>query len=160
MSKLLLIDLNKCDACETCEVECAYMYRAKAADHGVLTLRERATFMLVCRRCEEPGCVAACRFDALERLPDGVLERYNLRCVSCKCCTLACPFGTIYPDTVPFYVTQCDYCLSARGDKPPCAASCSKGAIEYREVDEDEEGVYLIDDKLAVRAPKWEKENV
>jgi len=160
MSKRLLIDLNKCDACETCEVECSYMYRAKAADHGVLTLRERATFMLVCRRCEEPSCVAACRFDALEKQDDGVLRRYNLRCVSCKCCALACPFGTIYPDTVPFYVTQCDYCLSARGDGPPCVASCSKGAIEYREVNEDEEGVYLLDESLAVKASKWEKEDV
>jgi len=160
MAKRLLIDLNKCDACETCDVECSYMYRAKATDHGILTLRERATFMLVCRRCEDPSCVAACRFEALERQDDGVLKRYNMRCVSCKCCSHACPFGTIYPDTVPFYATQCDYCLSSRVDDPPCLASCSNGAIEYREVDDGEEGVYLLDDKLAVRAAKWEKEDV
>ena len=154
--KRLLVDLNRCDACDTCEVQCSYLYRPRAGDHGVLALRERATFMLICRRCEDPACVAACRFDALERV-DGVIKRHNLRCVSCKCCSHACPFGTIYPETVPFYVTHCDYCLGARADVPPCATSCSKGAIAYTEVDEEEEGVFVIDENLAVRAPRWEK---
>ena len=161
MAKRLLIDLNKCDACERCEVDCAAFYRAKATDHGVLSLREMATFALVCRRCEDPGCVAACKFDALERQADGILKRYNLRCVSCKCCAHACPFGTIYPDAVPFYVTRCDFCVAEKGEEPPCVPSCSRGALEYREVDPSgEEGVYLLGEHLAVRAPKWEKEDV
>ena len=54
MAKRLFIDLDKCDACETCAVECAAFYRTGAADHGVLQLRELATFALVCRRCEQP----------------------------------------------------------------------------------------------------------
>ena len=108
--KRLLVDLNTCDACDTCEVQCSYMYRPHAADHGMLALRERATFLLICRRCEDPACVAACRFEALER-EDEVIKRHNMRCVSCKCCSHACPFGTIYPETVPFYVTSCDYCI-------------------------------------------------
>ena len=160
MAKRLFIDLDACDACDTCGVDCAYMYRASPKDHGVLTLRERATFMLVCRRCEDPSCVAACRFDALERQEDGVLKRHNMRCVSCKCCSHACPFGTIYPETVPFYVTQCDYCLSSCTAEPPCVASCTKGALAYREVDESEAGVYLLDETLAVKASKWEKGDV
>ena len=38
----------------------------------------------------------------------GVIMRYNLRCVSCKSCALACPFGTIYTEMLPFYATHCD----------------------------------------------------
>ena len=106
MTKRLVIDLNKCDKCEKCQVECSYFYRARAEDHGLLTLRELATFAVVCRRCENPGCVASCKFDALERQPDGIIKRHNMRCVSCKCCSHGCPFGTIYPETVPFYVTN------------------------------------------------------
>ena len=159
MGKRLLLDLNTCDGCEECAVECSYFYRARATEHGVLTLREQASFALICRRCEDASCVAACRFDALERQTDGVLRRYNLRCVSCKCCAHACPFGTIYPDTVPFYVTNCDTCIGSRSEAPPCALSCVKGAIEYREVDESDEGVYVLGERLAVRAPKWEKDD-
>ncbi|MFO7870334.1 MAG: 4Fe-4S dicluster domain-containing protein [Kiritimatiellia bacterium] len=161
MARRLFIDLNKCDDCEKCEVDCAYFYRAKASDHGILSVREAATFALVCRRCEEASCVKACRFDALERQENGVLKRYNMRCVSCKCCSHACPFGTIYPDAVPFYATNCDYCLERGDGEPPCVTSCVKNAIEYREVKESEkDGVYLLGDHLAVRAPKWEKSAV
>jgi len=161
MAKRLFIDLNKCDECEKCTVECAAFYRVNPTDHGVLSLREMATFLLICRRCEDPSCVAACKFDALERQEDGVLKRYNLRCVSCKCCAHACPFGTIYPEALPFYVTNCDFCVAAAGQEPPCVSSCVKGAIEYREVEASEQdGVYLVGENLAVRAPKWEKADV
>jgi len=156
--KRLFIDLTKCDECEKCAVDCDYFYPAKATDHGVLALREMATFALVCRRCEEPSCVAACRFDALERQDDGVLKRYNMRCVSCKCCSHACPFGTIYPETVPFYVTNCDYCVTSANGEPPCVAGCDKNAIEFKEVEQSEkEGIYVLGENLAVRAVKWEK---
>jgi Fe-S-cluster-containing dehydrogenase component len=161
VAKRLFIDLTKCDDCESCSVQCAYFYRNKATDHGVLTLRELATFALVCRRCEDPSCVAACRFDALERQEDGLLKRWNMRCVSCKCCSHACPFGTIYPDTVPFYTTNCDFCISAAVDQPPCVPSCAKGALAFAEVEASEdEGVYILNDHLAVRAPKWDKASV
>ena len=160
MAKRLVIDLNNCDACETCEVECTYFFRPKLTDHGILALREMATFLFVCRRCEDPACVAACRFEALERQEDGVLKRHNMRCVSCKCCSHACPFGTIYPDALPFYATNCDFCASKPEQQPPCVLSCTRGAIEFRDVAEDEEGIHLAGENLAVRAPKWDKTDV
>jgi Fe-S-cluster-containing dehydrogenase component len=125
-----------------------------------LALREVATFALVCRRCEEPSCVAACRFDALERQSDGVLKRYNMRCVSCKSCSQACPFGTIYPETIPFYVSNCDFCTGS-GKEPPCVPRCEKKAIEFREVEaSDKDGIYLLNEHVAVRAPRWNKKDV
>ena len=158
MSKMLVIDLEKCDRCDRCGVDCGYFYRAHAGDHGVLAIRERATFLLVCRRCREPSCVDVCPFNALERQSDGVLKRYNLRCVSCKLCAHACPFGTIYPDMLPFYVTPCDFCLRGADIQPPCVRSCAQGALEYRAVAADEADVHMLDAHLAARAPKWERE--
>ncbi|NQT91250.1 MAG: hypothetical protein HQ559_00710 [Lentisphaerae bacterium] len=160
MANRLLIDLNKCDECEKCSVECTYFYRPTMTDHGILTVREQATFALVCRRCEEPSCVAACKFEALERQEDGVLKRHNLRCVSCKCCSHACPFGTIYPETVPFYTTQCDLCTASAVDVPPCSPTCVKDAIEYREIDGSEGGISILSEGLAVRSATWNKEDV
>ena len=157
MGKRLVIDLDKCDRCDHCGVSCSYFYRPHATDHGVLTLRERATFALVCRRCEEPSCVDACPFNALERQGDGVLKRHNLRCVSCKLCVHACPFGTIYPDMVPFYATPCSFCLGPTDSEPPCARSCGRGALAYREVDPEEPRLHILDENLAVRSAKWIK---
>jgi len=161
MGKRLFIDMTKCDSCEKCTVDCGAFYRAKATDHGILTLREMAQFALICRRCENACCVAACRFEALEREEDGVLKRHNLRCVSCKCCSQACPFGTIYPDTVPFYVTKCDFCMTRIEGVPPCVPACINRAVEYRDVEESEkDAIYVLSDHLAIRAPKWDKKDV
>ena len=85
MTERLVIDLAACDRCDSCSVGPA-----------VLALRERATFELVCRRCEHASCVEACPFDALERGEDGIIKRHNMRCVSCKSCSLASSFGSSY----------------------------------------------------------------
>ncbi len=160
MSKKLVIDLNQCDECEKCAVKCAYHYQPQpASEHGILALREEVNFLLVCRRCENPCCAAACRFEALERQPGGFMKRYNLRCVSCKCCAHACPFGTIYPDTVPIYSARCDYCLPLAGGEPACVASCVKNAIEHREVEEGED-LIMLGDHLAVRSRRFSKNDL
>jgi Fe-S-cluster-containing hydrogenase component 2 len=153
----LIIDLAQCDRCESCGVHCDYYYRPHEQDHGLLGLRERATFELVCRRCEFASCVIACPFEAIERQGDGVIRRYNLRCVSCKLCALACPFGTIYPDMLPFYETPCDACLNRNDEAPPCVASCGQGALEYRLVDPVEKEVHIVDEHLAARTHRWVK---
>ena len=157
--KRLLIDLNKCDACDTCTVKCGYFYQPDVTDHGLVALRELIAYILVCRRCENPSCVAACRFSALERQPDGVLQRYNMRCVSCKCCSQACPFGTIYAEVIPFFSTRCDYCLGKLGQgDPSCLSTCAKQAITFQEVEESEkEGIFFVNEHLAAKAPKWKK---
>ena len=144
--KRLIIDLAQCDRCEECGVDCG----------GVPTLREQATFELVCRRCALASCVAACPFDALERLADGgVIRRHNLRCVSCKLCAHACPFGTIYPEMLGFYQAPCHGCRPDEGQAPPCVAGCARGALEYRALEPNEPGVYVIDGFLAARAERW-----
>ena len=160
MSKRIVLDLTKCEGCESCAVRCGYFYRPHDTDQGIQSLKERATFMIVCRRCEHASCIASCPYDALERQEDGTIKRYNLRCVSCKLCTQGCPFGTIYPEMVGFYVSPCDYCIDRTAEEPPCVSGCVRDAITYREVDPEEPDVHIIDEHLAVIAPRWEKEKV
>jgi Fe-S-cluster-containing dehydrogenase component len=162
MSKRLFIDVAKCDECTECTVRCDYLYQPQLTDHGLTSLRELINYVLVCRRCENPSCVASCRFEALERQPDGVLKRHNLRCVSCKCCSQGCPFGTIYPELTPFYAVRCDYCAAKlEQGETGCLATCAKKAIEYKEVEESEkEGIFFVNDHLAAKAPRWNKKNV
>ena len=163
MTKRLVIDLETCSGCPSCTARCAYFYRPHAQDHGIDGLRERATFALLCRRCPEPSCIKACAYRALERQPDGLLARHNLRCVSCKLCAQACPFGIIYPELLGFYETPCDFCTGSLGpdDRPPCVASCPRGAVAYREVEaaEVEDGkkrLHLIGEHLAAIADAWD----
>lgn len=146
--KRLVIDLAACDSCHSSEGYCA------VDCGGLVNLREQLTFALVCRRCEVASCILACPFSALERKQDGgVIRRHNLRCVSCTLCAQACPFGTIQVEMLPFYQAFCDGC-AGRPEKQ-CVATCRQGAVEYREVGPNEEGVYIVDEYLAARADRW-----
>lgn len=153
--KRLFLNLDICSACEQCVAGCSYYYHLD--NRGIDRLRELATYALVCRQCEEGTCVQACPVEALERNEDGVLTRYSMRCIGCKSCAHACPFGTIYVELLPYKLSDCDYCVDRAEEKAPlCVRSCPYGALEFKEVEEDvENGVYLIGDSLAVLSHHW-----
>jgi Fe-S-cluster-containing dehydrogenase component len=153
--KRLVLDLDTCSRCPECVVRCSYYYHPD--NRGIDRLRELATYSLVCRRCEQGTCVQACPVDALERDESGVLRRHGMRCIGCRSCAHACPFGTIYTDLLPYALSGCDLCLDrAESESPVCVRTCPYGALEYRDADEDADaGLHLVDDRLAVRSHAW-----
>ena len=162
----LFIDLDKCSTgeCGKCTVKCSYLYsRARPVNNGIISVAELATYYLVCRRCESPHCVLSCPRDALEQQADKgkLLIRHNMRCVSCKSCSLACPYGTIYPENVPFLVHNCDFCMDRRNepDEPLCIKTCPYGALSLKSSDEvTDENTFLVGDNLIVHSVHWMRE--
>ena len=158
--KRLFIDLDICSTCEECIVACSYFYHQE--NNGVASVREYATFTTLCRHCEEAPCVNSCYHQALERASDGHLKRYKMRCTSCKSCTIACPFGVILPDVIPYLDAKCDYCVGVTGQLPKCVTSCPEKALELREevVEDLEKNIFLVGENLAVHTRKWSREDV
>jgi Fe-S-cluster-containing dehydrogenase component len=159
MAKKLIIDLDAFRRDKNIEAKCTYFYHPN--NDGTKALREMATYAVICRQCELAGCVQSCPKEALEKQPNGVLQRYNLRCIACKCCAVACPFGTILTELIPFYTSQCDYCLGRTPDMdtPDCVKTCSKKeALKFEEIQENpESGIYFIGEHLAARAANFIK---
>lgn len=157
--KKLLIDLDICSGCGECGMLCSYIQHP--ANNGITTLREFAHFAVICRKCDDAPCVASCPWEALEMQETRTLKRYMMRCTSCKNCSRACPFGTIYPETIPFVTARCDFCLGRlEDDKTPiCLESCSRGGIRYGEFEENkEEHIYKVSNHLVVKTNnKWER---
>ncbi len=154
--KRILVDLEVCHKCKKCTAECSYFYHPE--NKGFINLLEMVTRMEVCRKCEEAPCVTACPKEALEKQADGVLQRYTMRCIGCNTCALACPFGAIYPEIIPYLGSQCDYCSGRlKGDEQPlCVRTCPEGAIKYGEIQESEEkNIRAAGDKLVVHAIPW-----
>ncbi len=158
--KRLFINLDVCATgkCQKCEIKCSYLYHPENC--GIISAVELATYSLVCRRCEEPHCVKACPQEALEQQKDKnkLLIRHNLRCVSCKSCSHACPYGTIYPENVPLLIHNCDYCLDRRNtkDEPLCISSCPHGALLLAQADlELDENTFLVGNNLIIHSTHW-----
>lgn len=161
----LFIDLDICarGKCKECEIKCSYFYHPE--NSGIISVVELATYALVCRKCEEPHCVNACPVEALEQQEekdkDKVLVRHNMRCISCKSCSHACPYGTIYPELVPLLGQSCDFCLDRRNEKsePLCIKSCSYGALSLKDADaKPDENTFLVGDNLIVHSTHWQWE--
>jgi len=154
--KRLFIDLEICYKCKECSATCSYFFHPE--NKGVVSLLELASRAQICRNCEAAPCVTSCPWEALEKQDDGTLKRYTMRCTSCKSCTMACPFGVIYPALVPYLLSACDFCLG--GEKEPeCVKGCPEGAVKFTEVEESKEkDIYFIGEHLAVHAVHWVKE--
>ena len=156
MGAKLIIDLAKCDLQENSNVRCSCNNHPE--NKGIDSLLEMIRFSLICRRCESAPCIKACPNDALEKLPSkyndsGVLQRYNMRCTGCGTCAIACPFGTIYTDLIPYPSSVCDLCrdrLESNG-KPLCVNSCGDGSIDYRQAQANENDIVDVFDEIAVK---------
>ncbi len=144
MAAKLVIDLAKCKLQSESGVRCSYKHHPE--NKGIDSLLEMIRFALVCRRCEEAPCINACPQNALEKIPSkhndaGTLKRANLLCTGCGSCAIACPFGTIYTDLIPYPSSVCDVCKDRLkpAEKPLCVTTCKDGSIDYREVDLNKE---------------------
>ncbi len=129
MKKAISIDPSRCDGCRNCEIACAI---AKEGEPNLSKARIRVVrfpdagyyYPFICLQCESPYCVARCPASALTKNPDtGVVEHDKGKCVGCKMCLLACPFGAI--KILEGFPSRCDFC----GGDPVCVKFCEPGAI-------------------------------
>jgi Fe-S-cluster-containing dehydrogenase component len=152
MGKKLIIDLAKSKTQSESNVLCSYKHHP--GNNGFDSLLEMIRFALICRRCEAAPCISACPVGALEKVPSktripiggglddyGILKRANMLCTGCGGCAIACPFGTVYTDLIPYPSSVCDRCKGRLkpDEKPLCVTTCEDGSIDYREVDFDKE---------------------
>jgi formate dehydrogenase iron-sulfur subunit len=152
MSKALLYDSTSCIGCKQCEQACAEHNQLpysdtvaaedKQSDHKyTVVLTKSDKFMRrLCMNCEDPACVSACPVAALRKTAAGPVIYEADRCMGCRYCMIACPFG------VPKYewdkvfpkVRKCTMCSDrvANGKQTACAEICPTGATKFGERDD------------------------
>ena len=54
---------------------------------------EEMPIMVLCNHCEKPPCVRACPTKATYKKKDGVVAMDYHRCIGCRFCMAACPYG-------------------------------------------------------------------
>ena len=152
MSKALLYDATVCIGCKQCEQACADKNKLRyddavageqrQSDHKytvVLTKGEKFMRRL-CMNCQEPACASVCPVGALRKTELGPVTYDENKCMGCRYCMVACPFG------VPKYewgkvlpkVQKCTMCADrvAAGQQTACAEICPTGATKFGDRDE------------------------
>ena len=112
---------------------------------------EAKNFPLLCNHCTSPPCTRVCPTKATFKREDGVVMMDQHRCIGCRFCMAACPFGarsfnwgdprrapgalnpgfptnTTYPTRAMGVVEKCTFCAErlAKGQLPACVEAANK----------------------------------
>ena len=127
-------------------------------------------FLVTCNHCKNAPCVQACPTQATFKREDGIVLMDFHRCIGCRFCMAACPFGSRsfnFRDPRPFVeevnpdfptrtkgvVEKCNLCAErlAKGLQPACVEA-SEGAIVVGDLEDPESEVRaLLNENYAIR---------
>lgn len=150
MNKFINVNASACIGCKTCEIACvlAHGEEIKTLENVHLNARLRViklediTVPVMCHQCEDAPCMLACPNGAIVRQSNHI-EVLQEKCIGCKTCALACPFGAMHiklkiedlvvagnPKGVKYkaQAIKCDIChTDPKG--PACVRTCPTKAL-------------------------------
>ncbi|MHB1342220.1 MAG: 4Fe-4S dicluster domain-containing protein [Coriobacteriia bacterium] len=139
MAKGFVVDLQKCIGCKACVAVCKIRYSSTegVSRRRVLikdTAGSRVFVSMACNHCEAPACMAACPKGAISKDSQGRVIHDKAKCVGCRRCEWACPYGAMWYDPSTQKVDKCDGCAT-KTDGPRCVEACHATALQWVDVD-------------------------
>ena len=154
MSKCIIVDLDRCIGCYSCELACKVENGIGLGHHWNKVVRmgpvgswsedgktpsiEMYWLPVMCQQCEDAPCVHVCPTAASYRDEDGVVLVDKSKCIGCQYCVMACPYGVRSLNEDEGVVEKCTLCgqLVAVGEDPACVKACCGRARFYGDTDD------------------------
>ena len=111
----MVIDLHKCVGCFACTIACkaenvlppnVVYRRVLDLETGRYPSLRRDFVPLLCNHCEDAPCVTACPVKATKKRQDGIVDMDYEKCIGCRACLNACPYGARQSDFGQFYTDK------------------------------------------------------
>ncbi|MFP4624857.1 MAG: DMSO/selenate family reductase complex B subunit, partial [Gemmatimonadota bacterium] len=149
------LDASACSGCKACQVACKdkhdlppgvlwrrvyevvggdWRRRGDAWSNDVFAYN----VSVACNHCERPICAEVCPATAITRRADGIVLIDHDRCMGCRYCEWACPYGALQYHAAAGHMTKCTLCVDEleRGRPPACVAACPLRVLELGDRDE------------------------
>ncbi|MDE2416795.1 MAG: 4Fe-4S dicluster domain-containing protein [Burkholderiales bacterium] len=163
----LVIDLNVCVGCHACVTSCkqwntsgtagaladlnpytaepngTFFNRVQTFEVGEYPNTQTVHFPKSCLHCEDPPCVPVCPTGAsYKRKSDGIVLVDYDKCIGCKYCSWACPYGAREFDDERKVMSKCTLCVDRIYDeqipqaqrKPSCVIACPSNARLFGDI--------------------------
>jgi len=150
------INLSACSGCKACQVSCKdkndtpvgvlwrRVYEISGGNYlerGDALIDNTFTYNLssACSHCNDPACLKVCPTEAIwKREDDGIVIIDGDKCIGCRYCEWACPYGAPQFDAEKHIMTKCDFCYDYvdAGQKPACVSACQMRVLEFGPIDE------------------------
>ena len=117
-------------------------------------LKDRPAIVL-CNHCDNPPCVTVCPTQATFKREDGIVIMDYHRCIGCRYCMAACPYGSRsfnwrnprpfideiepdFPTRTRGIVEKCNFCQErlAYGLIPACVEACQEKALIFGDLED------------------------
>ena len=149
------IDQNYCTGCKACQIVCIDKHdlpegvrwrRVAEYTDGAFTENTDGSYgaevftyytSISCNHCADPICVKVCPTTAMHKGDNGIVSVDPDKCVGCRYCEWACPYGAPQYNSQVGKITKCDFCADylAEGKDPACVAACPSRVLEYGEIE-------------------------
>lgn len=158
MAKQLAFSVNigKCTGCKACQIAC------KDKNNLPVGIRWRRVFQYeggewieqngemipsnvyaysvsaACMHCQNAVCTQVCPSGAMTKNADGIVTIDADKCIGCRYCSWACPYGAPQFNESLGVMTKCNMCadLVAKGERPACVEACPYRAMDFGPLDE------------------------
>jgi len=108
----MVIDFDKCVGCQSCSIACKaennvphgspdehrrrltpFWHKVIAVSNGKYPVQRTDLIPMPCMHCDNAPCITVCPAQATYRRDDGIVIQNFRRCIGCKYCIVACPYG-------------------------------------------------------------------
>jgi Fe-S-cluster-containing dehydrogenase component len=192
----MVVDTRKCEAkgdCKDCTLACHQVHNVPEIDsdqeevkwiwkepYKHAFLGQESEYMragmkempvtVMCNHCENPPCVRVCPTQATFKRDDGIVLMDMHRCIGCRYCIVACPYGSRsfnwsdpwprgddneptdrppnpeFPTRMRGVVEKCNFCAERLGteQKPACVEACECEALTFGNLNDPDDPVRLL----------------
>ena len=150
------VDIENCAGCKACQIACkdknnlpdgirwrrVFQYEGGewvASDGQMIPSDVYAYFVSsACMHCDNPVCLEVCPAAAISKREDGIVLIDQDKCIGCRYCSWACPYGAPQFNQEMGVMSKCNMCydLVDKGEKPACVQACPYRAMDFGPLDE------------------------